>query len=121
MIAVILLPVAPIASCTAPALKLTSADFTIIRPGVSSLVVVHSRTGNTTSVGLHISVTIRFNCIRLITPDRAGDNYMNAPNRNEEASIEPKNVDMKKYGIVLLGSIIWLARERPHLQFHTKQ
>lgn len=96
-----------IASCTAPAQRLTPADLTITRPGATSLVVVHSRTGNTAAVGLQISDALRSDYIRLKSPDGSGDNYMNAPNRNKDASVEPRNVDMKKYGIIFLGSPIW--------------
>ncbi len=96
-----------IASCTAPAQILTPRDLRIVRPGALSLVVVHSRTGNTASVGLQISEAMRSDYIRLKTPEKAGDNYMNSPNRNEDASIEPRNVDLRKYGLIFLGSPVW--------------
>jgi len=96
-----------IASCTAPAQRLTQSDLEILRPGATSLVVVHSRTGNTAAVGLQISDALHSDYIRLKAPEGSGDNYMNAPNRNKEASVEPKNLDMKKYGIIFLGSPIW--------------
>lgn len=96
-----------IVSCTAPAQILTQRDLKIARPGAASLVVVHSRTGNTASVGLQISEAMRSDYIRLKTPGKAGDNYMNSPNRNEDASIEPRTVDLRKYELIFLGSPIW--------------
>ncbi len=96
-----------VASCTAPAQILTQRDLKIVRPQAKSLVVLHSRTGNTASVGLQISEAMRSDYIRLKTPEKAGDNYMNSPNRNNDSSIEPRIVDMKKYGVVFLGSPVW--------------
>jgi flavodoxin len=103
-----LLILAALASaCTAPEQKLTPADLRITRPGARSLVVVHSRSGNTAVMGLRISEKMNSDYIRLRTPEKAGKNYLHAPNRKDDAPVEPKTVDLAKYDVVFLGSPIW--------------
>ena len=95
------------AGCTTPAQILTPADLKVVRPGASTLVVVHSRSGNTAFVGKTISELMSSDYIRLETPKGAGDSLLSSPNRNEDVEINPGKIDLKNYSLLFLGSPIW--------------
>ncbi len=94
-------------SCIGPAQQLTPPDMSVTKSNASSLVVVHSRSGNTAKLGQAISEKMRADYIRLEVPTGSGDSLMDFPNRNETVEIKPLKVDMSKYQIVFLGSPIW--------------
>jgi flavodoxin len=94
-------------SCIGPAQRLTPPDMSITRPDANSLVVVHSRSGNTAKLGQIISEQLHTDYIRLEVPAGSGDSLVKAPNRNDKVEIKPLKADMTKYQIVFLGSPIW--------------
>ncbi|MGD0277546.1 MAG: flavodoxin [Syntrophales bacterium] len=94
-------------SCVGPAQQLTPADMSIIRPDTNSLVVVHSRSGNTAKMGHIISEKLNSDYIRLDVPAGSGDSMFAAPNRNDTVYVKPSKVDLTKYQLVFLGSPIW--------------
>jgi flavodoxin len=79
----------------------------ITRPDANSLVVVHSRSGNTAKVGQIISEKLHTDYIRLDVPAGSGDSLFTFPNRNDSVEIKPLKVDMTRYQLVFLGSPIW--------------
>ena len=93
--------------CIGPAQKLTPADMSIIRPNASSIVVVHSRTGNTAHMGQLISDAIHADYVRLDVPDGSQDSLISVSNRHENMEITPQKIDLSKYQLVFLGSPIW--------------
>jgi flavodoxin len=93
--------------CVGPAQKLTPADMSITRPGASSIVVVHSRTGNTALMGRLISGEMNSDYIRLDVPEGSQDSVLSVPNRNEDMEITPQKIDLSEYELVFLGSPIW--------------
>jgi flavodoxin len=93
--------------CVGPAQQLTPADMSITRPDASSLVVVHSRTGNTALMGQLISGKMNSDYIRLDVPEGSQDSVLSVPNRNENMEITPRKIDLSKYELVFLGSPIW--------------
>ena len=102
-----LLAVFLIYSCTPPAQKLTAGDLSIVRPGATALVVVHSRSGHTAALGLRISEMCGGDYIRLVTPEGAGDSFFSSPNRNADVAVKPRGVNLSKYRLLFLGSPIW--------------
>lgn len=94
-------------SCVGPAQQLTPADMSIVRPDANSLVVVHSRSGNTAKMGRIISEKLNSDYIRLDVPVGSGDSMIAAPNRNDTVEVKPSQVDLTKYQLVFLGSPIW--------------
>jgi flavodoxin len=101
------LMVASFGGCPPPAQKLTAADLAIKRPSADVLVVVYSRTGSTARVGLTLAKELNADYIRLQVPKGAGDNYLSAPNRHKQVWHKPKQVDLFKYRLVIIGSPIW--------------
>lgn len=93
--------------CIGPAQQLTPADKSIIRPDASSIVVVHSRTGNTAHVGRLVSDAINADYIRLDVPEGSQDSLISVPSRHENMKITPQKIDLSKYQLVFLGSPIW--------------
>jgi flavodoxin len=97
-------------SCSPPqAQRLTPADMKITRPGASSLVVVHSRTGNTARLGMHLAEVMSADYLRLETPKGYGDSYSSYISRNDDVPVKPINVNLVKYRLVFLGSPIWFS------------
>jgi flavodoxin len=93
--------------CIGPAQQLTPADISITRPDASSIVVVHSRTGNTARMGQLISDAINADYVRLDVPEGSQDSLISVPNRHENMEITPQKIDLSKYQLVFLGSPIW--------------
>lgn len=93
--------------CVGPPQKLTPADMSITRPDASSIVVVHSRTGNTALMGRLISEEMNSDYIRLDVPEGSQDSVLSVPNRNEDMEITPKKIDLSEYELAFLGSPIW--------------
>jgi flavodoxin len=97
-----------LSSCSPPkAQRLTPADMSIMRPGAASLVVVHSRTGNTARLGLRIAEVMSADYLRLETPEGYGDSYLSYTGRAEAVPVKPLKADLVKYKLVFLGSPIW--------------
>jgi flavodoxin len=103
----ILLSLLLLMNCIGPAQQLTPSDMSVKKSDASSLVVVHSRSGNTAKLGQAISEKMRADYIRLEVPAGSGDSLLDFPNRNETVAIKPLKVDMSKYQFVFLGSPIW--------------
>lgn len=103
-------------SCVSqPAQKLSKDDLSISRKGAGALVVVHSRSGFTAAAGLEISKALQADYIRLAVPEGAGDNYLKAPNRQENVPVTPETIDLTRYRIVFLGSPIWWWHATPYI------
>ncbi|MBN2178041.1 MAG: hypothetical protein JW743_01245 [Deltaproteobacteria bacterium] len=79
----------------------------ITKPEASSVVVVHSRTGNTALMGHLISEEMNSDFIRLDVPEGSQDSVLSVPNRNEDMEITPQKIDLSEYELVFLGSPIW--------------
>jgi hypothetical protein len=95
------------AGCPPPAQVITAKDLAIRRPNATALVVVHSRSGYTTKVGLTVSRMLKTDYIRLVVPKGAGDSYFKTPNRHDRVKYRPAHVDLSRYNLVFLGSPIW--------------
>jgi flavodoxin len=93
--------------CIGPAQQLIPADMSITRPNASSIVVVHSRTGNTARMGQLISDAINADYVRLDVPEGSQDSLISVSNRHENMKITPQKMDLSKYQLVFLGSPIW--------------
>jgi flavodoxin len=93
--------------CVGPAQQLTPSEMSITRPDAGSIVVVHSRTGNTALMGQLISEKMNSDYIRLDVPEGSQDSLLSVPNRNEDMEITPQKLDLSKYQQVFLGSPIW--------------
>lgn len=104
---VILLSFLLLLSCIGPAQQLTPSDMSITKSDAGSLVVVHSRSGNTAKLGQMISEKLNADYIRLEVPAGAGDSLLSFPKRNDNVEIKPLKVDLTKYQLVFLGSPIW--------------
>ncbi|MBW2637674.1 MAG: hypothetical protein JRC86_09175 [Deltaproteobacteria bacterium] len=96
-----------LSGCVGPPQKLTPADMSITRSDASSIVVVHSRTGNTALMGQLISEEMNSDYIRLNVPEGSQDSVLSVPNRNEDMEITPQKIDLSEYELVFLGSPIW--------------
>lgn len=104
---IILLSFVLLLSCIGPAQQITPADMSAVKSGANSLVVLHSRSGNTAKLGQAIADKMNADYIRLEVPAGSGDSLLDSPNRNETVEIKPLKVDMAKYQLVFLGSPIW--------------
>ncbi len=97
-----------LAACVSPAAqRLGPGDLKISRPGARAVVVVHSRSGNTSKVALETARLMNADYYRLEVPAGSGDSYGSAPNRNANVEIKPATIDLKRYDLVFLGSPIW--------------
>lgn len=97
-----------IAACTGPAQRVSPDDLAVYRKGASSLVVVHSRSGNTAKMGLLVSEMLNADYIRLVVPEGSGDSFFSSPGRNSDVKYFPRDsVNLTKYRLVFLGSPIW--------------
>jgi flavodoxin len=93
--------------CVGPPQKLSPADMSITRPDASSVVVVHSRTGNTALMGQLISEKMNSDYVRLDVPEGSQDSIFSVPNRIENMETTPQRIDLSEYELVFLGSPIW--------------
>ena len=93
--------------CVGPVQKLTPADMSITRPDAGSIVVVHSRSGNTAHMGMLISEQMNSDYVRLDVPEGSQDSLISVPRRNEFVEITPQKIDLSKYRLVFLGSPVW--------------
>jgi flavodoxin len=94
-------------SCAPPAQRLEPRDMSIIRPGATAIVVVHSRSGYTASLGLRISEIMGADYVRLETQQGTGNSFFSSPNRFDKVIVKPEKIDLAKYRLVFLGSPIW--------------
>lgn len=95
------------AACTPPAQRLSPADLSIKRSQAKSVVIVHSRSGNTAALARVISDQMNADYFRLEVPEGSGDHFLSAPNRNKKVEIRPERIDLGMYELVFLGSPIW--------------
>lgn len=93
--------------CTPTAQRVPPGDYRLTRPGATSVVVVHSRSGNTALVAKLLAETAGATYIRLKAPEGTGDSYFSSPNRNADVPIEPRTEDLSTYRTVFLGTPIW--------------
>lgn len=93
--------------CTPAAQKVAPGDYRLTRPGATSVVVVHSRSGNTALVAKLLADAAGATYLRLKAPEGTGDSLISSPNRNAEVAIEPRTVDLSAYRTVFLGTPIW--------------
>lgn len=105
----VLLLTLPFLGCIGPAQKLTPVDTSITRTDANSIVVVHSRSGNTAQMGLLISGKMNSDYIRLDGPAGSQDSFVSAPRRNQNVEMSPQTIDLSKYQLVFLGSPIWFG------------
>jgi flavodoxin len=96
-----------LSGCVGPPQKLSPADMSITRPEASSIVVVHSRTGNTALMGQLISEKMNSDYVRLDVPEGSQDSIFSVPNRIENMETTPQRIDLSEYELVFLGSPIW--------------
>ncbi|MBN1534802.1 MAG: hypothetical protein JXA20_19175 [Spirochaetes bacterium] len=94
-------------ACTAPVQRPAPEDMTIVRPGAKSLVVVHSRSGNTAAAGRVISEMMKADYLRLAIPEDAGNSLLTVPKRNDTVEMTPMKHDLSRYRLLFLGSPIW--------------
>ncbi len=96
------------AGCKTPPKHIISPeDYTITRQNADTIVIVHSRTGNTAQMALAISKSLKTDYIRLRVPEDVAETYLSFPGRATVLTIIPDKLNLSKYRILFLGSPIW--------------
>ena len=92
---------------TPPKQRISPEEYAITRQNADTIVIVHSRTGNTAQMALAISNSLKTDYIRLRVPEDVAENYLSFPRRATVLTIIPDEVNLSKYKLLFLGSPIW--------------
>jgi flavodoxin len=92
---------------TPPKQRINPEDYAITRHNAETLVIVHSRTGNTAQMALAISNSLKTDYIRLRVPEDLAETYLSFPGRATVLTIIPDKLNLSQYKLLFLGSPIW--------------
>lgn len=84
--------------------ELEKDDLSMFRGKTDKLVVVQSRTGNTATLAMTISESLKTDYIRL---DVKTESYFSVPGRHDDVPVKHDKINLKRYKMLFIGSPIW--------------
>jgi hypothetical protein len=108
LIPLVLLPVA--AGCNPPAELVQPGDLRVTRPGATTLVLVHSRSGHTARVARAVAEELGADLVRVTGKGGEGDSLWRTPLSGTRVEVHPAQVDLTAYRAVIVATPIWYWR-----------